>query len=109
VLALLAVASDPSTTERDAGTGNFSFVSHYADQHDAERGIVATAARSLQATTTLPRSHTHAMIVCGVAGFYAAEARRGSLAAQVSPAVLTALRPTSTPIVAALRAQRRLK
>ena len=77
--------------ERDAGTGNFSLVAEYADRHDAERGVVAAAAHSLAAVRGLRRSHTHAMIVCGVAAFYAAEARRGSLAAQVAPSVLSAL------------------
>jgi tetraprenyl-beta-curcumene synthase len=137
VLALLAVASDPASTvrdadavaaaywphvctmstlldslvdyERDAHTGNFSFVGRYADRDDAERGIVAASARSLDAVQQLRRSHTHAMIVCGVAAFYGAEAKSHSLAAQITPKVLMALRPTATPIAAALRAQRRLK
>ena len=137
VLALLAVASDPSSTvrdadavaaaywphictmstlldslvdyERDAHTGNFSFVGRYANRDDAERGIVAASARSLDAVQQLRRSHTHAMIVCGVAAFYAAEADRDSLAAQITPSVLKALRPTATPIARALRVQRGLK
>jgi len=137
VLALLAVASDPASTahdadavaaaywphvcmlstlldslvdyERDAHTGNFSFVGRYADRTHAERGIVAVSARSLDAVQQLRRSHTHAMIVCGVAAFYGADAQPHSLAAQIAPKVLKALRPTATPIAAALRAQSRLK
>ncbi|WP_221243182.1 DUF2600 family protein [Conexibacter arvalis] len=136
IAALLAAAADPATTardaarieaaywphvcamstlldslvdcERDAVSGDFSFVSHYAGADAARAGIVAAASRSLGAVSTLRHSHTHAMIVCGVAAYYAAAAERGSLAAQVAPSVVEALRPAVTPIAAALRAQRRL-
>jgi tetraprenyl-beta-curcumene synthase len=135
VLALLAAAADPATTprhaediataywphicalstlldslvdyERDAGTGNFSFVAHYPDEAAAQRGLVNAAKCSLDATSTLHQSHTHAMIVCGVAAFYGTAANAG-LAAQLAPSLLAALRPTITPIVVALRAQRRV-
>lgn len=134
ILALLAAAADPSMTrhraealaaaywphlcvmstmldslvdyERDAVTGDFSFVSRYPDPASARCGIVDSATNSLAATRGLRQSHTHMMIVCGVAGYYAAAARPESLASGIAPALLRALRPTVTPIAFALRAQR---
>jgi len=136
ILALLAAAADPLTTpadaaavataywphlcvmstlldslldfERDATTGEFSFVSHYPDQATVRYGLIRATTRSLAATAPLRHSHTHTMIVCGVAGYYAASARPGSLAAQLAPAVLATLGPTATPIIVALRAEHRL-
>lgn len=134
ILALLATAADPAMTEhdaaavasaywphicvmstlldslidyeRDAASGEFSFVSHYPDRLAVRHGLVAAAVRSLAATRALPHSHAHAMIVCGVAGYYASAADAG-LGAQVAPSLIEALRPTATPIAFALRAQRR--
>lgn len=137
VTALLAAAADPTTTpaaanevasaywphicvlstmldsvvdyEHDAISGAFSFVSHYPSRDAIRRGLIRTAAASLDATRSLPHHHTHAMIVCGVAGYYAAGAARGTLGSQIAPSLVAALRPTVTPIVLALRAQRRLR
>lgn len=135
ILALIAAAADPLTTrddaaeiaaaywphicamstlldslvdcERDARSGDFSFVSHYPDQMATQRGLVAAASSSLAATRALRHGHTHAMIVCGVAAYYASAAETG-LAARLAPSVLAALGPTVTPILLALRAQRRI-
>jgi tetraprenyl-beta-curcumene synthase len=137
IAALLGAAADPGTTtsdatriagaywphlcamstlldslidyERDAQSGDVSFVSHYPDRDATRRGLVRAARRCLAATRTLPRSHTHMMIVCGVAAYYAANTERDSLAAEIVPHVLDALRPNATPIIAALRVQQRLK
>jgi len=92
--------------ERDVISGDFSFISRYPDRGSARRGIVDSATNSLAATRRLPHSHTHMMIVCGVAGYYAAAAAPGSLASGIVPALLRALRPAATPIALALRAQR---
>jgi tetraprenyl-beta-curcumene synthase len=137
ILALLGAAADPLTTrcdadavaaaywphicvvstmldslvdyERDATTGDFSFVSHYPHHSETQHGVIRAAINSLEATRILPHRHTHAMIVCGVAGYYAAGAADGTLGSQIAPSLLTALRPTVTPIVLALRTQRRLR
>lgn len=134
ILALLAAAADPATTrrdaeaiaaaywphicamstlldslvdyERDAASGNFSFVSHYPNRDAIQSGVIKAAQTSLEATRSLPHSHTHAMIVCGVAGYYAASASRDSLGSQIAPRLIAALRPAVTPIAVALRAQR---
>ena len=134
ILALLGAAADPATTsrdadaiaatywphicvmstmldslidyERDATSGDFSFVSHYPDHDATRRGVIQAATRSLEATRTLSHRDIHAMIVCGVAGYYATGASRGSLASQIAPSLIAALRPTVTPIAVALRAQR---
>lgn len=131
ILALLAAAADPGTTsddamavaaaywphvcvmstlldslvdyERDAMTDNFSFVSHYPDRAALREGVLRSTARSLAANAALRRRHIHTMIVCGVAGYYAAVATPGSLAARVAPSLLEALGPSATPIVRALR------
>ena len=131
--ALLAAAADPATTARDAAaiaaaywphvcalstlldslvdyerdtvSGNFSFVSHYPEDAAIERGLTATATRSLTAVLALRHRHTHTMIVCGVAGYYATAGNGGTLAARIAPHVLARLRPSATPIIAALRAQ----
>ncbi|HZV73811.1 MAG TPA: DUF2600 family protein [Conexibacter sp.] len=136
ILALLVAAADPLTTrhdaaaiassywphvcvmstlfdslvdyERDATSGNFSFVSHYPDHAAVQRGLIRATTRSLAATKSLRHSHVHTMIVCGVAGYYAASATRDSLAAQLAPSLLAALGPTAAPIILALRAQHRL-
>jgi tetraprenyl-beta-curcumene synthase len=136
ILALLAAAADPATTrfdaaavaaaywpdvcvmstmldslvdyERDAITGDFSFVSHYPGPAAVRCGLIRATTRSLAATKPLRSSHTHTMIVCGVAGYYAASATHGSLAAQLAPSLVAALGPTATPIILALRAQHRL-
>jgi tetraprenyl-beta-curcumene synthase len=136
ILALLAAATDPVTTrhdaddiaaaywphvcvistmldslvdyERDAISGDFSFVSHYPERLAARRGLIGAATRSLAATRLLRHSHLHMMIVCGVAGYYAAVATGGSLASEISPSLLAELRPTATPIILALRAQHRI-
>lgn len=135
ILALLAAAADPMTTrhdaeaiataywphvcvistmldslvdyERDAISGDFSFVSHYPERIAAREGLIGAATRSLAATRTLRHSHLHMMIVCGVAGYYAAVSVRGSLASEITPSLLTALRPAATPIILALRVQHR--
>jgi tetraprenyl-beta-curcumene synthase len=135
ILALLAAAADPATTrldaaalaaaywphmcvmstlldslvdyERDAATGEFSFVSHYPDRAALQGGLIRATTRSLAATAPLRHRRIHAMIVCGIAGYYAAFAARGSLAAQLAPSLLAALGPAATPIVLALRAQHR--
>jgi tetraprenyl-beta-curcumene synthase len=136
VLALLAAAADPLTTpanagaiasvywphlcvmstlfdslldyERDATTGEFSFVSHYPDRAAVRFGLLRATTRSLAAAATLRHGHVHAMIVCGVAGYYTASARPGSLAAQLAPTLLATLGPTAAPILLALRAEHRL-
>ncbi len=136
ILALLAAAADPSTTcraaaalaaaywphlcvmstmldslvdyERDAVGCDFSFVSHYHDLEAVRRGLVGATQRSLLATKRLRHPHTHTMIVCGVAGYYAAAATPGSLAARLAPSILATMGPTATPIALALRARRRL-
>jgi hypothetical protein len=95
--------------ERDQTTGSFSFVSHYPGRAATRRGLIAAAANSLAVTRSLPHRRIHTMIVCGVAGYYAAHAASGSVAAQVAPGVLATLRPTATPIILALRAQHRLR
>jgi tetraprenyl-beta-curcumene synthase len=137
ILALLGAAADPLTTshdaasvaaaywphvcvistmldslvdyERDATTGDFSFVSHYPGRGAVRRGVIDAATNSLTAARPLRRSLIHTMIVCGVAGYYAAAATPGSLASHVSPSLLQALRPTATPIILALRAQHRFR
>lgn len=131
LLALLAAAADPATTnadadaiasaywphvcimstlmdslvdyERDAMCTNLSFVSHYSDTCAARDGLVHATQRSLTAVRSLRRSHTHTMIVCGVAGYYAAAAAPGSLAAEVAPSVIAQLGRAATPITLALR------
>jgi tetraprenyl-beta-curcumene synthase len=91
--------------ERDADTGDFSFVSHYPEHDAARRGLVDSATNSLAATQQLRHSGIHTMIVCGVAGYYAAAAAPGTLAAGIAPRLLQALRPAVTPIALALRLQ----
>jgi tetraprenyl-beta-curcumene synthase len=136
ILALLAAAADPATTgpdaaavaaaywphicvmstmldslvdyERDAMTGDASFVSHYPDPAAVRFALIRATTRSLAATEPLRSSNTHMMIVCGVAGYYAASATNGSLAAQLAPSVVAALGPTAMPIILALRVQHRL-
>lgn len=137
VLALLAAAADPETTrsdasalaaaywphlcvmstmldslvdyERDAQSGDFSFVSHYSDPARARDGIIRATACSLAATEALRHRHAHSMIVYGVAGYYAASADPGSLAAHIAPNLLAALSANAKPITLALRARHRFK
>lgn len=137
ITALLAAAADPALTRREAAaiaaaywphvcvmstlldslvdyeqdiaSGNFSFVSHYADRDAIRRGVIRAATNSLAATQTLPHRHTHAMIVCGVAAYYATGATEGTLGAEIAPPLLAALEPLVKPIALALRAQRRLQ
>lgn len=135
VLALLAAAADPLTThhdvaaiasaywphvcvmstlldslvdyERDGVSGNFSFVSHYPSVSATQDGVIRATRCSLAAVRPLRHSHTHTMIVCGVAGYYAAAAAPGSLAAQIAPSLNAELGPSAMPIVVALRARHR--
>jgi tetraprenyl-beta-curcumene synthase len=135
ILALLAAAADPLTTrrdavaiasaywphicvmstlfdslvdyERDASGDNFSFVSHYPDAGTTRDGLMHATRRSLDAVRPLRHSHIHTMIVCGVAGYYAAAAASESLAAEVAPSVIRQLGRAATPIVIALRARHR--
>lgn len=132
ILALLAAAADPATTtdgadavaavywphvcvlstlldslvdfERDAATGNFSFVSRYPGHAAMHNGLVQATRLSLAAIAGLRHRHAHLMIVCGVACYYAASAVPGSLAAEVAPSVVAQLGAAATPIVLALRA-----
>ena len=133
LLALLAAAADPATThayaseiasaywphvcamstlldsivdhERDATCVNFSFVSHYPEVGAARDGLIHATRLSLTAVRPLRDSRTHTMIVYGVAGYYAASAAPGSLAAEVAPSVVGQLGHAATPIVVALRAR----
>jgi tetraprenyl-beta-curcumene synthase len=136
ILALLAAAADPATTrnraaavaaaywphvcvlstlldslvdyERDATTDNFSFVARYPDRVALRNGLTQATARSLAATAPLRHCHAHAMIVGGVACYYAASVTPGSLAAQVAPTVVATLGSAAMPIVLALQARHRL-
>lgn len=136
ILALLAAAGDPLTTgrdatalaaaywphvcvmstmfdsladyERDRASGEFSFVSHYPDVRAAREGLTRATQDSLTAVQPLRRPHTHTMIVCGVAGYYAAASAPVSLAAEVAPSVVAQLGRPATPIILALRARHRL-
>lgn len=135
ILALLAAAADPLTTDRDAAalttsywphvcvmstmldsladyerdreSGEFSFVSHYPNADAARDGLIHATRLSLAAVRPLRHRHVHAMIVCGVAGYYAAAAEPGSFAAGIAPSVIGQLGRTATPIVLALRARHR--
>jgi tetraprenyl-beta-curcumene synthase len=135
LLALLAAATDPRTRRRDAadiasaywphvcilstlldslvdyehdaGGENFSFVSHYPDAAAARDGLIHATRLSLDAVEPLRHRHLHAMIVCGIAAYYAGSAAPGSLAGQIAPSVLAELAPAATPIVLALRARHR--
>ncbi len=135
ILALLAAAADPLMTcheamalaasywphvcvmstmldslvdyERDANSGDFSFVSHYPDGTATHDGLIRATTRSLAATEPLRHSHAHTMIVCGVAGYYAASATHGSLASRIVPHLVAALGPAAAPVILALRAQHR--
>jgi tetraprenyl-beta-curcumene synthase len=135
ILALLAAAADPSTTgrdatalaasywphvcvmstmldsladyERDQVSGEFSFVSHYPDARASRVGLIRATHLSLTAVSEMRHRHIHTMIVCGVAGYYAAAAAPGSLAAEVAPSVIAQLGRAATPIVLALRARHR--
>lgn len=135
ILGLLAAAADPLTTgrdatvlaasywphlcvmstmldsladfERDQASGEFSFVSHYPDARAALDGLTRATQRSLAAVQPLRSSRVHAMVVCGVASYYAAAAAPGSLAAEVSPGVVGQLGRAATPIILALRARHR--
>ncbi|HEV7772349.1 MAG TPA: DUF2600 family protein [Conexibacter sp.] len=135
ILALLAAAADPLTTgrdataiaasywphicvmstmldsladyERDRVSGDFSFVSHYPDAVAARDGLIHATWLSLTAVEPLRHSRVHTMIVCGVAGYYAASAAPGSLAAKVAPGVVAELGRAAAPIVFALRARHR--
>jgi len=135
LLALLAAAADPATGhddadriaaaywphicvmstlfdslvdyERDMRSGNFSFISHYSDAREARDGLACATQRSLAAVKLLRRSPTHTMIVCGVAGYYAAHATSDTLAAEVAPDVVAQLGRAATPIVLALRRRHR--
>ena len=137
VTALLAAASDPETTvadaskvaaaywphicvlstmldslvdfERDAITGEFSFVSHYPGAAAAREGLVRAARLALRATRSLRHGHIHAMIVYGVASYYAASAVRGSLASNIAPRLVASLGPTAVPIAMMLRASHRIR
>jgi tetraprenyl-beta-curcumene synthase len=135
ILALLAAAADPLTTGRDAAalaasywphicvmstmldsladyehdrvSGEFSFLSHYPDAVAARDGLVHATWLSLSAVEPLRHSRVHTMIVSGVAGYYAASAAPGSLAAKVAPSVVAQLGRAAAPIVLALRARHR--
>ncbi len=133
ILALLAAAADPQTThraalaiaaaywphvcvmstlldslidhERDATGENFSFIAHYPTVEATRDRVIDVTIRSLAAAEPLRCSAAHKMIVCGVAGYYAASAAEDGLASQVVPSLLQALRPAVTPIAIALRLQ----
>ena len=135
ILALLAAAADPLTTGHDAAalaasywphvcvmstmfdslidyehdvvSGEFSFVSHYCGAGAARDGPIHATQLSLTAVRPLRRSHIHTMIVCGVAGYYAASAAPGSFAADVAPSVIGQLGRAGTPVVVALRLRHR--
>lgn len=136
LLALLAAAADPATTpadadaiasaywphvcvmstlldslvdyERDTACANFSFIAHYPATAAARDGLVRATRLSLAAAKPLRYGNTHTMIVCGVAGYYAAFAAPGSLASGIAPSILAALGPTAAPITFALRARHRI-
>ncbi|MBS1870637.1 MAG: DUF2600 family protein [Actinobacteria bacterium] len=136
ILALLAAAADPVTTrcdaaalaaaywphlcvmstmldslvdyEEDALSGDFSFASHYPTRLSVCDGLVNAATRSIASTKLLRHSGSHTMIVWGIAGYYAAGAAPGSLAAQVAPPVVATLDSAAMPVILALRAQHRL-
>jgi len=135
ILAMLAAAADPATTscdaaalagaywphlcvmstmldslvdfERDATTGDFSFVSHYADDEAVSKGLVEATAQSLAIAAPLRHGHAHLMIVWGIAGYYSACATPGSVAAEIAPALVATLGSAAAPIVLALQARHR--
>lgn len=131
VLALLAAAADPRTTdagaeqvrrayfpwvealstlldsvadrERDAHTGELNFVSQYASQEVAVARLREIAARALAGARSLPRGERHAVLVVGMIAMHLSEASAWAPQGEpVARAVLRTAHTAATPLLLAL-------
>ena len=92
--------------ERDARTGEMSFVSHYASPEVAVERLREVAARAVAGARALPRGERHVVVVAGMIAMHLSEssaARPG-----LEPATRAVLRASDTAATSVLLAMMRL-
>ncbi len=96
--------------ERDALTGEESYLYLYSSREDFARQIALVTRRVLERARTIPNGPHHAMILSGVVAYYTSQpGAMGEFARPVTVHVRDQLRPLITPTLATLHAWRLAK
>jgi tetraprenyl-beta-curcumene synthase len=106
--ALTVLLDDLIDRDEDAAAGEHNYMDYYSSAGEAADRLALIAARASAAAAKLPQPRRHAAILTGVAAFYlsAAEAR-SPFARPIRDRLLDSLGPTTRPLAALLRLQRR--
>jgi len=96
--------------ERDALTGEQSYLHLYASRQDLAQQIAVVTRRVMERAHTIPDGPHHAMILSGVVAYYTAQpCAMGEFARPVTEHVRDQLRPLITPTLATMHAWRLAK
>jgi len=91
----------------DACAGQHSLVDHYASSEEAASRLGAIAARSVQATETLPAGTQHALILAAMTSFYLSAPRASTPAACLAARQIgETMGPLTTPTMVVFGARR---
>jgi tetraprenyl-beta-curcumene synthase len=93
--------------ERDALTGDESYLYLYSSRQDLARQIALVTRRVLERVRTIPNGPHHAMILSGVIAYYTSQpGAMGEFARPVTMHIRDQLRPLITPTLATMHAWR---
>jgi tetraprenyl-beta-curcumene synthase len=96
--------------ERDALTGERSYIYLYGSRQQLAQELAIIARRGIERARTLPNGAHHLMILSGVVAYYTSQASAmGDFARPVTEHVRDQLRPLITPTLATMHAWRLLK
>jgi tetraprenyl-beta-curcumene synthase len=108
VCAFSALLDSLSDYDRDAGVA--SSVGHYPSNEEAASRISSIAVEADRATRRLPQGRRHAAILAGLAGFFLSSPTTDTpFARPIKTQVSRGLRPMLPPIMATMRARRRIR
>lgn len=108
VCAFSALLDSLSDYDCDAGVG--SSIGHYPTNEDAASRLSSIAVEADRATRRLPRGRRHAAILAGLAGFYLSSPTTDTpFARPIKVQVTSSLGPMLPPIMATMRARRRIR
>jgi tetraprenyl-beta-curcumene synthase len=106
--ALTVLLDDLIDRDEDAAAGEHNYMDYYSSAGEAADRLALIAARASAATAKLPQRRRHAAILTGVAAFYLSAAEvRSPFARSIRNRLLDSLGPTTRPLAALLRLQRR--
>ncbi len=107
ICALSTLLDSTIDADDDAGTANHRCTAYYLDAEEARRRIAAIAQTAASAARGLPRGRTHAVILAGMAAYYAAAGWVGN--ERIHRRVAVSVGIGAGPIMWTLRVRARLR